>query len=309
MLVDLLLLAASLVLGLALQRRASRADQLRERLWGVNYVVLIPLAATYAFLGLDLDRELLGIMGCAVTAWWATVALAGLWARLAARSRPERGALWLVAAFPNTGFIGFPLADLAYGAEGLRYAIVYDQVSLLVPAIVVSTMIARRHASDPAATDDIHRSVVRQALASPPLLTVLALVSLRLTLLPEPVEVAWLGALAGAVVGPVGFLLLGLSLPLGGYVHDRRVVVATSGAVLVRIAVAPSLLWLVARLTGVDVPGALFLVAALPTAFHALVVARVHQLEVTLVRLGLVMSTALMVGGTVGWVALGGGAG
>lgn len=307
MLVDLLLFAAFGALGLWLQRGA-HGDAVRERLWAVNYAVLIPIAAAFAFLTVDIDLELVQLFACSVTAWWITVALAGLYAHVTARTRPMRGALWLVGAFPNTGFIGFPLAHLAFGADGLRLAIIYDQLSLVIPAIVVSTIIAQRHAApSDAAAAPAAPSVWRSVLASPPVWSVAVLLVLRLTIVPEPLELEALGNAVGAVVGPVGFLLLGLSLPLGGFSHGRREVVDVVGAISIRILAAPVLLWLVARLAGVDVPDALYLIAAMPTAFHTLVISRLHGLEVTVVRLGVLASSVGVIGVTVAWVATGGG--
>ncbi|MCW2922734.1 MAG: auxin permease family transport protein [Thermoleophilia bacterium] len=313
MLVDLLLFAVSGAIGLRLQLRAGSA-RLRERLWSTNYVVLIPLAAAYAFLSIRLDRELLAVVACGVGAWWLTVLVAGGYAAVAARTRPRRGALWLVAAFPNTGFIGFPLANLAYGRDGLRLAVVYDQVSLVVPAIVVATVIAGHYAEpsgDDAgavpgagATGGV-RAALREVASSPPLWTVLGLLVLRATVVHDPVQLDALGTVLGHVIGPVGFLLLGLSLPLGGFAHRWSEVAEVAGAAAVRIAFAPAALWLVARLGGADVPHSLYLIAAMPTAFHALVLARLHGLEAHTVRLGLLASSAIVVVGTVVATSLG----
>lgn len=305
MLVDLLLFALFLALGLHLQR-GPRGAAVRERLWSINYVLLIPLAASFAFLTVDLDAQLVRVFACTIGAWWFTVGLAGLYARLVARTRPMRGALWLVGAFPNTGFIGFPLAHLAFGTDGLRLAIIYDQLSLVVPAIVVSTVIAHRHAP-PDPDRPPAPSAWRTILVSPPLWSVAVLLALRLTVVPEPLELDGLGAFVGAIVGPVGFLLLGLSLPLGGFTHGRREVLDVTGAIAVRILAAPLLVWIVARAADVDVPDALYLIAAMPTAFHALIIARLNGLEVTVVRLGVLASSVGVVGTTVAWVALGGG--
>jgi predicted permease len=304
MFVDLALFASFAALGVWLQR-GTHGDALRGRLWTINYVLFIPLAATYAFLSLELDRHLLALVGCWVVAWWLTVALAGTVAAAATRDRTRRGALWMVGAFPNTGFIGFPLANLAYGTDGLRLAIVYDQVSLLVPAIVVSTLIARQHAGVTSrAMARPRRSLLREVLASPPLWTVLVLVALRVSLVPDPVHVGWLGTFVAHTVGPVGFLLLGLSIPLEGFVHDRIEVAQSSAAMLVRVAAAPALVWLVAHVAGVDVLRSLYLIAAMPTAFHALVLSRLHDLEVAIVRLGVLVTSVVVVVGTVTLVAL-----
>jgi predicted permease len=305
MAIDLLVLAGFLVLGIELQRRRADADRIRERIWNVNYVVLIPIAAAYAFLTIHIDRTLVAVVACGVAGWWLTVLAAGGWSRLVAPTREARGALWLVGAFPNTGFVGFPLAYLAFGADGLRLAVVYDQVSLVVPMIVVATVIARRHARADVVADAADRSALREALTSPPLITVVAMLALRATLVPDPIELDLLGRAIALVIGPVGFLLLGLSIPLGGFTHRAGEVLATLGAVAVRVAVAPLLVLGVAWVVRVEVPHVLLLCAALPTAFMTIVISRLHDLEVEIVRLGLVISTTLVVAATIVLVAVG----
>ena len=141
MLGSLLLFAFCGAIGVLLQRGA-HGDVVRERVWAVNYVVFIPVAATYAFLTVDLDGALVAVMACALGAWWMTVALAGAYARLVAPTRPVRGALWLVAAFPNTGFIGFPLAHLAFGDDGLRLAIATTTTPENVEALMSAELMA-----------------------------------------------------------------------------------------------------------------------------------------------------------------------
>lgn len=304
-------LATTVVCGLVglLAQRSQHGDRVRELLWSANYAVVIPLAAIYAFLAIDIDVQLVQVVACGVAAWWLTVLLAFGYGRLAGRGdRRTVGALTLLGAFPNTSFIGFPLASLAFGTEGLQLAVVYDQVSLVVPAIVVATVFARTYShADGAPSEAPDSSLLRAVLLSPPLWTVAAVLLARATFVHDAVELRELGAVIGHVVGPLGFVLLGLSVPLHRFDHARGEVAAVTGAVAVRLAVAPASLLLVTRVAGVDAPDALYLIAAMPTAFHALIIARMHDLAPGVVRLGLLGSTAISVVGTVTWIALRGG--
>lgn len=299
MLPTLLLLAVAAAAGTWLQRRdAARAGRLLDRLWAFNYAVLIPVAAVYALLSIEIDASLLALVACWITAWWLTIALAGGWAQLACATPSARGATWMSGAFPNTGFLGFPLAYLAYGTEGLQLAILYDQLSLVVPAVVVSTMIARRHAPRSDDATEPPESLLRIALMSPPLWTVLILIVLRATVVREPIDLELLGTGIGTLVGPYGFFLLGLALPLGAYVHERARLAAAAGAITIRVAAAPLLVLLVAWPFGMSVPHALLLVAAMPTAFHALIIGRVNHLDAELLRLCVVASSAIVIAAT-----------
>lgn len=304
MVTTLLLLTVFALLGAAVQLRSSHATVLRDGLWNLNYVLFIPLAATYALLSIELDRHLLAIVAVGIVAWWLTVAAAGAWARATCSNDPRLGAVWLSGAFANTGFLGFPLAYLVFGADGLRLAIIYDQISLVIPAVVVSTMIARRYGQSDSDVDGsapgAAASPWRIALLSPPLWTVVVLVLLRTTVLRDPIELETMGHAIGTLVGPYGFVLLGLSLPLGGFSHDRHDVVVTAGAVVIRTVVAPLLVLLVAWAARVHVPNSLLLIAAMPTAFHALIIGRVNGLDAHVLRLAIVVSSALVIIASIG---------
>lgn len=310
MLLDLLPLLLAALVGLHLQGRTN-GERLRARLWQANYVLVLPVAACYAFLSIDVDSRLVAAVACSLTAWWLTVGVSFLYARAVSTTPPMLGALTFIGAFPNTGFIGYPLAYLAFGADGLRLAVIYDQVNLVVPSIVVATVFARvlgeRDDSPPVAGEQQRSTFAiarRQVLLSPPLWTVIVLIALRATVLHEPIQLDTLGTVVGGIVGPIGFLLLGLSIPLHGFDHDRREAAATIGASAVRLLVAPLLVAAMALATGTHVPGVLYLCAALPTAFHALVIARLYDLEPAVVRLGVVTTTVTSVTAIVAWVAL-----
>jgi predicted permease len=78
-----------------------------------------PVLVFVTFSTVDLDEGLGRALVAAILASWL-VGLAGYgYARLVAGERDERGALTLAAGFGNTGFVGYPLAQLAFGSDGL----------------------------------------------------------------------------------------------------------------------------------------------------------------------------------------------
>ncbi|MBC7645129.1 MAG: AEC family transporter [Thermoleophilia bacterium] len=304
--IDLLLFAVFAVIGLRLQRRAD-SDQLRERLWMFNYMALIPAAAIYTCLTIDLTGHLLLVAICASIAWWTTVGVSYIYARLVATSPAQQGALLMAGAFPNTGFIGLPLATLAFGTAGLRGAVIYDQVGLIVPAIVVSNLIATHYARLSGEVSDAvaQRSLAHDLLVNPPLWAALGALLARATIVQQPVgNLEWLGTSVGHVVGPVGFLLLGLSLPLERFSHDKSEVSRAAGAIAIRLFVGPLLLLMWAQVMHVHVPPVVYLIAGMPTAFHVLVITRLHGLDPPLIRLTVVASTVIAVVGVAIGVAL-----
>ncbi len=299
--IQVLLFVACFVFGAWLQHGHARADAIRSRTWRANVAIVIPIAILYAACTIRLDRALAAAFACGVVAWWVTVAVAiGYGRAVEPRDARSRGALAMSAAFPNTGFLGFPLAQLAFGTEGLRIAVVYDALGPIVPAVVLSTAIARVHANAGAGADvggvSRHRDTVWLAvrtMASPPTAAIATGAILRMVVIDEPLDLHVLGSLLGPVVGSIGFLVAGLSIPLTRIVHDGREVLQVGGALVVRMLVAPLVLLGAGALVGVTIPPALLLCSALPTAVHALVIAREHGLATHVVRLAILASTAI----------------
>jgi predicted permease len=105
------------------------------------------------------------------------------------------------------------------------------------------------------------------------------------------------GSTAAALVGPAGFLLLGLSVPLERFAHGAVELRRAAGALGVRFVGGPLCLLVAAHVLGVGVPAAFYLLAAMPSAFHLLVLARVYDVRPRLMRLLVVGSTLPAVAG------------
>jgi predicted permease len=284
---ELLLLAVSFVFGLAVQRW-SRAEPLRNRAWTVYFWTVTPVLVFYAFSTVPFGRELAFALAAAILASWLVIGLGIVYARLASPEPDERGALVLGAGFPNTGFVGYPLAQIVFGAPGLALMVVYDRLAMLVPSTAVSTSIARLYGHRRPGGNRARRIAV--ILLNPPLLAMVAAVTLRLA----GVEVAGidrLGDLAGKVIGPAGFFLLGLSLPLEPAAHDSAELGRAAGVLAIRFAIAPLMLLACGFALDVHVPDAFILGAAMPCAFHLLILARVFDVRPRLMRLLVVSST------------------
>jgi predicted permease len=97
------------------------------------------------------------------------------------------------------------------------------------------------------------------------------------------------------VVGPAGFFLLGLVLPLEPPLHGILELRKAAGVLAIRFAVAPLVLLGMGFAFGTATPAAFLLGAAMPCAFHLLVLARVFDVRPQLVRLLVVGSTVPVV--------------
>lgn len=288
MLAESLLLLAFLLLGAAAQSRAADG-RLRDRVWLAFFWTISPVLVFVTFLTVEVDGELALALAAVVAATWTIGVVAYAYAALVSDARDERGALALGAAFGNTGFVGYPLAQLAFGTNGLSLAVLYDRLAWLVPATAVSTAAARLHALRDAG-DARRESRLRALLANPPLHALVVALALRAAGVHVPFTDE-ARSLAGALVGPVGFFLLGLSLPLERPAHAAVELRRAAGALAIRLAGGPLALFAAAYLLGADVPAVFYLLAGMPSAFHLLVLARVYELRPALMRLLVVGST------------------
>ncbi len=299
--VDVALLASFLALGLALQRRYP-GDSFRRRTWTAYFWTVTPVIVFTAFSNVPLDRRIGLALAASIAAAWLVIGLGYAYAALVSAERDERGALALAAGFPNTGFVGYPLAQMAFGSPGLALMVVYDRLSWLVPASAISTTIARLHGRNGA--HEARRPALRALLANPPLWAALAAVALRAAGVAVPGSLETLGHWAGYAVGPAGFFLLGLALPLERPAHDVCELRRAAGALAIRFAVAPLVLLATGKAIGAEVPSVFYLAAAMPCAFHLLILARVFDLRPHLMRLLVVGSTVPAVAAVLAATAL-----
>ena len=288
MVLEVLSLVPFLGLGLAIQLRARSADLLRERVWDAHFWSLVPALVFYGFSTVPFEAEIGLALAAAIVANWLVIAVAYVYAAIVSDGREERGALALGAAFPNTGFVGYPLAQVLFGNPGLTLMVVYDRLAWLVPSVAVSTALARLHGRRAAPRRARERLA---AIFNPPLIAAVAAITLRLGGTDVGGAVEPIGRIGSSLIGPVGFLLLGLALPLGPPVHDVIELRRASGALLIRFAVAPLLLLASGTAFGASIPDVFFLGAAMPCAFNLLVLARVFDLRPYLMRLLVVGST------------------
>ena len=282
-----LLLLLAFVGGVAVQR-AWRSDRLRAATWLAYFWTIAPVLVYVVFRTVHVDHRLLLAVAAAIAATWLLLGVAYGYAVVTAEERDERGALALAAACPNTGFLGYPLAQLVYGAHGLALAVVYDQLSWLVPATSVTTTVARLHGRRSVDVD--RERPVRAMLLNPPLAAMVVALVLRAAGVDIPGAHA-LGHVASKLVGPVGFFLLGLSLPLERPAHAPQELRRAAGALVLRFAGGPLALFAFGHALGADIPGAFYLLSAMPAAFHLLILARVYEMKPALMRLLVLGST------------------
>lgn len=118
---------------------------------------------------------------------------------------PTAGAFVLVAAFGNTGYVGYPLAQAMLGESGLVRAVFSDVFGNTAAVVIVGTLIAARLGDS-----DARVHPVKEIVTYPPFIALALALLLRGIALPIALT-NWLDAF-GKVVVPVIMISLGLTL-------------------------------------------------------------------------------------------------
>ncbi|UTF60859.1 AEC family transporter [Gilvimarinus sp. DA14] len=121
------LIALCLAIGLVLQFSRVAGESVAARLNAYVINIALPALILYELPRLTFDSTvLLPVLVC-----WSVMVVTVLGVLLAARlfslSRAVTGCLLLMLPLGNTGFVGIPLIEALVGAEGIGYAILYDQ--------------------------------------------------------------------------------------------------------------------------------------------------------------------------------------
>jgi len=215
-----------------------RTGVVREKHIGllVRYVVTASLPClTLNVIGtLDLRNAHFDV---AVIAWAVMLAGAALsWAvgRAAGFDGKRLRVFMLVTTFPNTGFLGYPLAYALFGGAGLSYAVLYDQMGMFPVFLSLGFFIAGGKES------------LLESLKFPPLLALVAALALNVLGLPPAGPIS-------AILGGIGWTTLPLTIFLIGAkirftaLRDTRPVVL---CLLLRMIVIPVILIAILHLMG-----------------------------------------------------------
>ena len=239
----MLLLFVCLLLGVGVARLARPPAGMAHALnWWILYVALpaivlalIPKLRLQPALWFPIVASWLVFFGA-----WAGFAAVGRWRRW---PRARIGTLVLVCGLGNTSFMGYPLVQALHGKEGLKLAVVADQLGtfplLASMAIVVASLYTGRQ---PRA-----RHVLRRIVTFP------AFLALLLGMLAGqfggwPPLVDQVLSPIGATLTPLALFSVGLQFHLGGV---RGHAGPIAGGLGWKLALAPLLSWALGTLLGV----------------------------------------------------------
>ncbi|MBV0903033.1 AEC family transporter [Haloarcula salina] len=221
----------------------------------VGLYVLVPALAFHSIATTQLGGTAVLKLGIGVVAYaLVMVGIAWVVGRATGESGPLLGALMLAAAIPNSGFIGIPLSEFAFGAVGRTTAVLYLTIQNLI-VYTLGVYIASQ------GTDRSVRRSITEIFRLPLVYAVVAAVLFRAGGFVPAADTALMDTLqlVGDSSIPIMLLILGVQL-------------ADTDVSAVSRTVTPSVLKLgVAPLVGV--------VIALALGFDDPTVARVFVLE------------------------------
>ncbi len=201
--------------------------------------------------------------------------------------RETQGGFILATSSINSVYFAFPVTLATFGEEGLTYAVLFDlgQTTL---TLTVLYGLAMWHSTETATS----RSGVIRLLSSPPLWALACILTLKLSGQHLPLWLIELFRPLHFTTTPLASLVLGLSISFSTIRRTARL--ATAG-VVTRIGggflLGSIAVWVLA-LTGVE-RAVVLLIAAMPSAVSALIIAAEAQLDEELVASIVALSMCL----------------
>jgi malate permease and related proteins len=289
-------IAVSAAAGIGAELRwPERAGSWAREALVVSLYTLLPFVTFFNLARVEIDADL----GGGLVLGWVAILLAGGVAWLVGQhllglSRPATGTLICCTLVPNSGYLGYPLCASLLGFDSLGEAVVYDIVvvapSLLLLAFAVGAAFGDKAGERP------RDRVVAFFTRNPPLYAAIAALLAPDSLAPDVLVDISRGVVVTLL--PIGFFAVGAVLAeeaTEGQVRlgsPLRPPVAS--AILLRLALAPALLYLMA-LPLIDLPGPYLLLAAMPCGINTLLVSHVYGLDVRLAAQAVAWSTAIAV--------------
>lgn len=286
-------IAASLGGGLLAEHQlGERAQALSRAVLTFMFWVLMPFVIFFTLPHLHITAGIgvglvLGYVELAVV----SVAAYVIGTRVLHLSRPSVGALIVVVAVVNTGYLGLPLVAALLGADDLPTAIAWDSLvsgpMFYVVGLAVGAAFGTRAGASRA------ERLRTYLLRNPPLLAAIAGLLAPASLAPQPlVDTAHVVIYALLVTG---FFALGVNLATESEHGFLRLPLtpAVGVAVALRLVVAPGLLVALSAII-ITVPDAYLVMAAMPTGINSLVVAHNYGLDLRLTSSALAWTTLVV---------------
>ena len=212
-------------------------------------------------------------------------------------SRYTTGCLILTAGLGNTAFLGFPLIEALYGAEGLRIAMVVDQTGTFVIVNTLGIVTASMYASGTTGKRHIAGRIIR----FPPFIVFVLALAMNLTNTQVPEGMLPVLEQFGATLAPIALITVGLQMQFSQIGNLRTPLFF---GLLYTLLVIPALMLLLyVRLPGIEstVVAVSVTQAAMPPMVTSSIIASTYGLNPRLASLMLGLGTLVAIATLAGW--------
>jgi hypothetical protein len=290
-----LAIVASTVAGIAAERRWGEPARrgARDALLASLYTV-VPIVVFFNLARAEIDLDAGAGIGLGYLAIVLTVVAAVAVSRLLHLERAQTGALLCAVLVANTGYLGYPLVAALLGFEELGIAVVYD-ILVSAPCVLLFGFAVGAGFGDQAGEGTRERTIAFFT-RNPPLYAAIAALVAPDSLAPDVLVDISRGLVIAML--PLGFFAAGVALSSeaeeGAFRFPPRLTAPVGAAVLLRLLIAPALLYLIA-LPLIDLPDSYLLLAAMPLGINTLVIAHAYGLDLGITSAALAWSTAIVV--------------
>ena len=254
----------------------------------LNAVIIyagLPAFVFRAVRGAELGPDLWRVIAISWIVFLAVLGIAWLVTGVRGSDRSRRGAILLVAALGNTGYIGYPVTQALLGKDGVPLAVFSDVFGTVFALVLVGLPIAAKLGS----SKESRVNLVREIVTFPAVVALVAGLLARPVPIPTPVS-SGLDLLAN-LVAPLIMLSVGISLQPRSLVRGAADIAVVT---VLRLAVAPVLALLVgaAFLEG-DALRVAALQAGMPAMMLSLVVGERFGLDTDFIASAIFVTTVL----------------
>jgi malate permease and related proteins len=288
-------IAVATAAGIGIERRlGERAEELSRRILTWMLWVPLPIVGFFGIAALELSAE----VGAGIAFAYAgqACALAAAWVvgrRVLGLGRPALGALLVVAAFGNTGYLGLPVTAAAFGFDELPNALAFDVVVTGIGIVTVGFSIGAAFGTRGQGL----RERIGAFLARNPLLWASLAGLVAPDALAPDVLVDASQLLAVAILVP-GFFAVGVTLAAeaeeGVLRFPPPLTAPVAWAVALKLTVPPAVVLAGSRLV-IDVPGSYVVQAAMASALATILIANEYGLDRGLTAAAIAWSTAIVI--------------
>jgi len=188
----------------------------------------------------------------------------------------------MVATFANTGFLGYPFILSLYGSEGLRYAVIFDNLAMFLPIYILASILISFAKDEKSFKVDL-----KKLLLFPPFTALLIALSLKPFQLPS--IVLKILDMLGSTVIPLILFSVGMNLRFTSIKKDIKII---SLVLLIKQILLPLTVLTILLLLGVSLTLP-WKVAILQLSMPPMVLASIFVIEANLNKDIAVSSVAL----------------